>query len=113
MKFKAQLMSQEEMDRALKRMAHQILEKNDGAEGVVFLGIRRRGVPLAKKLSENIRTIEGTEPPVGELDITLYRDDLSEINQAAVISESKVDFSIENKIVVLVDYSDISRHLTP
>ena len=103
MKFKAQLMSQEEMDRALKRMAHQILEKNDGAEGVVFLGIRRRGVPLAKKLSENIRTIEGTEPPVGELDITLYRDDLSEINQAAVISESKVDFSIENKIVVLVD----------
>ena len=103
MKFKAQLMSKEEMDRALKRMAHQIIEKNDGAEGLVFLGVRRRGVPLAMKLAENIRMIEGTEPPVGELDITLYRDDLSEITQSAVINESKVDFPIEKKIVVLVD----------
>ena len=103
MELKAQLMTKEDMDRALKRMAHQISERNHGCNDVVFLGIKRRGVPLAKKLAENLKEIEGVETPVGILDITLYRDDLSEMGRDAVINESEVYFSVHNKIVVLVD----------
>ena len=79
MKLKADLMTPEDMRRALKRMSHQILERNQGAENLVLLGIRRRGVPLARILSDNIKAIEGVQVPVGELDITLYRDDLHHV----------------------------------
>ena len=103
MELKAELMTEEEMTRALKRMAHQILEANDGCENLVLLGIRRRGVPLAKMLAKMIKSIEGADVPVGELDITLYRDDLSEIDTSAVVNETKIDFSVEGKIAVLVD----------
>ena len=103
MKLKADLMSSEDMKRALKRMSHQILEGNHGAENLVFLGIRRRGVPLAERLSSNINVIEGVEVPVGELDITLYRDDLSLISEEPVVNSSSVPFDITGKTVVLVD----------
>ena len=103
MKLKAQIMTEEGMNRALKRMAHEILEKNDGCEGVVLLGIRRRGVTLARVLADRIREIEGVEIPVGVLDITLYRDDLAEKDDAPQVSGSEVDFSIEGKKVVIVD----------
>lgn len=103
MEFKAQLMTKEEMDRALMRMAHQIIEKNSGCKNVVFLGIKRRGVPLAKQLAENIKTIENSDVPVGVLDITLYRDDLSELDDKPVINETDITFPIEDKIVILVD----------
>ena len=103
MELKATLMTSEEMTRALKRISHQILEKNQGADNIVFLGIRRRGVPLAKVLAGNIRTIEGREVPVGDLDITLYRDDLSEICPDPVISGSDIPFYINGKDVILVD----------
>ncbi|MGN0681932.1 MAG: bifunctional pyr operon transcriptional regulator/uracil phosphoribosyltransferase PyrR [Candidatus Fimisoma sp.] len=103
MELKATLMSSEEMTRALKRISHQILENNQGADNIVFLGIRRRGVPLAKVLAGNIRTIEGREVPVGDLDITLYRDDLSEICPDPVISGSDIPFDINGKDVILVD----------
>ena len=103
MELKATLMTSEEMTRALKRISHQILEKNQGADNIVFLGIRRRGVPLAKVLAGNIRTIEGREVPVGDLDITLYRDDLSEIFPDPVISGSDIPFDINGKDVILVD----------
>ncbi|MDD7285606.1 MAG: bifunctional pyr operon transcriptional regulator/uracil phosphoribosyltransferase PyrR [Candidatus Fimisoma sp.] len=103
MELKATLMTSEEMTRALKRISHQILEKNQGADNIVFLGIRRRGVPLAKVLAGNIRTIEGREVPVGDLDITLYRDDLSEICPDPVISGSDIPFDINGKDVILVD----------
>ena len=96
-------MSSEDMKRALKRMSHQILEGNHGAENLVFLGIRRRGVPLAERLSSNINAIEGLEVPVGELDITLYRDDLSLISEEPVVNSSSVPFDITGKTVVLVD----------
>ncbi len=102
-KPKAQLMNEDAMHRALKRMSHEILEQNEGADGLVFLGIRRRGVPLANELARNIREIEGSDIPVGELDITLYRDDLSEEDVVPHINETKVDFSVKDKIVVLVD----------
>ena len=100
---KAQLMNEEAMHRALKRMSHQILEQNEGAEGLVFLGIRRRGVPLAKELARNIREIEGSDIPVGELDITLYRDDLSETDPAPTVSNTRIDFPVKDKKVILVD----------
>ena len=103
MELKATLMTSEEMTRALKRISHQILKKNQGADNIVFLGIRRRGVPLAKVLAGNIRTIEGREVPVGDLDITLYRDDLSEICPDPVISGSDIPFDINGKDVILVD----------
>ena len=103
MKLKADLMSSEDMKRALKRMSHQILEGNHGAGNLVFLGIRRRGVPLAERLSSNINVIEGVEVPVGQLDITLYRDDLSLISEEPVVNSSSVPFDITGKTVVLVD----------
>lgn len=96
-------MSSEDMKRALKRMSHQILERNHGAENLVFLGIKRRGVPLAERLSSNINAIEGVEVPVGELDITLYRDDLSLISEEPVVNSSHVPFDVTGKTVVLVD----------
>ena len=103
MEYKATLMSSEDIDRALKRIAHQIIEKNHGLDNVCLIGIRTRGVPLAKRLSQHIEAIEGTDLPVGELDITLYRDDLSRIAETPEVKDSKVDFSIEDKTVVLVD----------
>lgn len=103
MKLKADLMSPEDMKRALKRMSHQIIERNHGAENLVFLGIKRRGVPLAERLSSNINAIEGVEVPVGELDITLYRDDLSLISEEPVVNSSHVPFDVTGKTVVLVD----------
>ncbi len=102
-KPKAQLMNEEAMHRALKRMSHEILEQNEGADNIVFLGIRRRGVPLAKEIAKNILEIEGSDVPIGELDITLYRDDLEETGSTPMINETKVDFSVKDKIVVLVD----------
>lgn len=103
MELKALIMNEEAMRRAVKRMAHEILERNEGADGVVLLGIRRRGVPLAKELAAKIQEIEGTSVPVGELDITLYRDDLTEMGRFAQVNESDVPFPIMGKTVVLVD----------
>ena len=103
MEYKATLMSPEDIDRALKRIAHQIIEKNHGLDRVCLIGIRTRGVPLAKRLSRHIEVIEGVKLPVGELDITLYRDDLSRSGDMPQVKGSKIDFSIEDMTVVLVD----------
>ncbi|MBR3719465.1 MAG: bifunctional pyr operon transcriptional regulator/uracil phosphoribosyltransferase PyrR [Firmicutes bacterium] len=103
MEFKATIMKEDDVRRALKRMAHQIIEKNEGCENLVLLGIKTRGVPLAAHLAAFIREIEGAEVPVGELDITHYRDDLSEISQEPVFSPAACDVEVEKKIVVLVD----------
>ena len=103
MEYKAELMSGEDIDRALKRIAHQIIEKNHGLEKICLVGIRTRGVPLAQRLQRHIEAIEGVRVPVGELDITLYRDDLSRVGEMPEVKGSNVDFSIEDKIVVLVD----------
>ena len=103
LRFKAQIMDQQAMERTLVRISHQILEKNDGVENLCLIGIKTRGVPLARRIAENIRTIEGADVPVGELDITLYRDDLSTIADAPVVSDSHIPFSVTDKTVVLVD----------
>jgi len=105
MKFdeKAVIMNASEMTRALKRMAHEIVEANKGVENVVLLGIQRRGVPLAKMLGEALTQIEDQEVPQGSLDITFYRDDLSTLGPTPQVSSTEMPFDINEKIVVLVD----------
>ncbi len=103
LKHKAMIMDEERFERTLVRISHQIIEKNQGVDGLCLLGIRTRGVPLAKRLAENIKHIEGIEVPVGELDITLYRDDLSTIAEAPVVSGTHVPFDVTGKTVILVD----------
>ena len=103
MNIKTQIMKEEDIERTLVRLAHQIIEKNDGIKDVCFIGIRTRGIPLARRLADNIEKIEGKRVPVGELDITMYRDDLSKIDADPVVSETNVPFEIEDKTVVLVD----------
>src|SRR5438046_2796649 len=99
---KAQVRDDGALDRALTRIAHEILERNDGAKDLAFVGLRTRGVTLAQRLAAKIARIDGTTLPVGTLDITLYRDDL-DLRGAPVIRGTDIPFSIKNKTVVLVD----------
>jgi pyrimidine operon attenuation protein/uracil phosphoribosyltransferase len=99
---KAELMSASEMDRTLVRLAYQIVEEN-GVEGLGLIGVRRRGVPLAERLSKTIGHIENIRVPVGTLDITFYRDDLSTVGPKPVVQESEIGFPIQDKNIVLVD----------
>ncbi|MCB5295546.1 MAG: bifunctional pyr operon transcriptional regulator/uracil phosphoribosyltransferase PyrR [Candidatus Cloacimonadaceae bacterium] len=103
MQVKSQIMDSAQMKRSLQRMAHEIIEQNRGLEKIRLVGIRSRGVPLAHQLSDYLKLISNQEVPVGVLDITLYRDDLSTISHQPVIKGSQLDFEIENAIVVLVD----------
>jgi len=98
------LLSSREIGRALARIAHEIVEKNKGAEGVVLVGMRTRGVPLARRIAEIIQGFEGTAIPIGTLDISLYRDDIasSELNPANQ-SHTDMPTSIADKRVILVD----------
>lgn len=91
------------IERTLKRMAHEIIEHNKGLENLYLVGIRTRGVPIAKRLALYLKEIEGREVPVGLLDITLYRDDLSTISHQPVIKSTQIDFAIENTNVILCD----------
>ncbi|HEV2351623.1 MAG TPA: bifunctional pyr operon transcriptional regulator/uracil phosphoribosyltransferase PyrR [Terriglobia bacterium] len=100
---KAQLMSSSEIERTLVRLAHEIVERNNGNAGLVFVGIRRRGVPIASRLAQKIAEIEKVATPVGILDITFYRDDLSTVDQKPVVQRAKLPFSVQDKIVVMVD----------
>jgi len=96
-------MDEAAINRALTRIAHEIIEKNKGVKDVVLIGIQRRGVPLANRLANNIKKYEGVEVPVGILDITLYRDDLSTLAEHPVINSTDIPFDINGKIVVMVD----------
>jgi pyrimidine operon attenuation protein/uracil phosphoribosyltransferase len=100
---KAQLMSSSEIERTLVRLAYEIVEKNGGVEGLGLIGIRRRGVPIAERLGKIIARIENSDVPVGTLDITFYRDDLSTLGPKPVVQEREIGFSIEDKSIVLVD----------
>ena len=103
MKFKARIMRSEDIDRALIRLSHQIIEKNNGVNNLCLIGIKTRGVPLAERIAANIKRIENVDVEVGQLDITLYRDDLSKVNSDPIVNSTNIPFSIEKKIVVLVD----------
>jgi pyrimidine operon attenuation protein/uracil phosphoribosyltransferase len=100
---KAQLMSASEVERTLIRLAHEILEENNGAEDLALVGIRRRGVPLAERLAKIIQRIEKKPVLVGTLDITLYRDDLSTLDSKPVVQKTEMEIPITGKSVVLVD----------
>ncbi|GAA0861057.1 bifunctional pyr operon transcriptional regulator/uracil phosphoribosyltransferase PyrR [Paraclostridium tenue] len=103
MKEKAQLMDDKAITRAITRISHEIIEKNKGIENVVLVGIKTRGVPIANRISKKIESIEGELVNTGEVDITLYRDDLKEIDVDPVINGSNIDFDINDKVVILVD----------
>lgn len=103
MKIKTILLDSQAIDRSLKRIAHEITEKNKGVNNVILLGIARGGVPVCKKLAGFINDIEKIEVPVGVLDITLYRDDVDVANSEPKVNGSKIDFSLQGKDVVLCD----------
>jgi pyrimidine operon attenuation protein / uracil phosphoribosyltransferase len=96
-------MSASEIERTLVRLVHEIIEKNNGAKDVGLVGIRRRGVFLAQRLGEMMQRIEKSPVPVGTLDITLYRDDLSTVGPKPVVQKSEIGFEITGKDIILVD----------
>lgn len=100
---KTQLMTATEIDRTVQRLAHEIVEKSGGTSNLALVGIRRRGVPLAKRIAHAMRGIDGVDVPVGTLDITLYRDDLSKVAAQPVLQSSDIPFSVDDKDLVLVD----------
>ncbi len=100
---KAQLMSASEIDRTLVRLAHEILEKTEDLNQLAFIGIRRRGVPLAQRLADKISKLEKLEIPVGILDISLYRDDLSTISEKPVHNATDIGFPVVGKNIILMD----------
>ena len=103
MRLKKQLMNKEEIERALKRIAYEIAERNKGVENMCIIGIRRRGDVLAERIARILKEVEGKEIPVGALDITLYRDDLSLLNIAPVVRKTYIPCDITGKRVVIVD----------
>lgn len=100
---KSQLLSGSEIERTLVRLAHEIVEKNNGVTNLGLVGIMRRGVPLAERLAKLLGRIEKTQVPVGTLDITLYRDDLSTVGSRPEVKQSTMEFDIKGKDIVLVD----------
>ncbi len=103
MREKAQILDGPGISRALTRIAHEVLERNKGTDGVVLVGLRSRGIELARRLSRNIKEIEGVEVPVGALDVTLYRDDLGKVGVQPVVRKTEIPFTVDQKKVVLVD----------
>ena len=103
MKQKAQLMDEKAIGRAITRVSHEIIEKNKGVEDVVLVGIRTRGVPIANRIANKIKNIENVCVNTGEIDITLYRDDLKQVDEDPVINGSNINFDINDKVVILVD----------
>src|SRR5512134_3166457 len=100
---KAQIMSASEIDRTLVRLAHEVLEKTEDLDKLAFIGIRRRGVPMAQRLARKIESLENIQVPVGILDIKLYRDDLSAVAERPVVSDTEIGFPVKDKDVVLMD----------
>jgi pyrimidine operon attenuation protein/uracil phosphoribosyltransferase len=103
MKLKAQIMDEAAVERAVIRIAHEIIEKNHGIENLCLIGIKTRGVPLAVRLLNTIKSIEDRTVDMGILDISLYRDDLSNITVDPVLNATDIPFSVVNKNVLLVD----------
>lgn len=103
MKLKAQIMDEIAVERAITRIAHEIIEKNHGVDNISIIGIKTRGVPIAERLVNAIKAIEGRSPDMGILDISLYRDDLDMIKMDAVVNSTNIPFPVEGKKVILVD----------
>lgn len=100
---KRQLLSGEEISRTLNRLAHEIVEKSGGAGDLALIGVRRRGIPLAQRLAAIVQQSAHVAVPVGTLDITLYRDDLSTVGPQPVVHSSEIPFSVDDRDLVVVD----------
>jgi pyrimidine operon attenuation protein / uracil phosphoribosyltransferase len=100
---KFQLMDSVGINRALSRIASEIVERNRGTDHLLLIGIRRRGVPLAERIADKIAELEGTRPPVGTLDITLYRDDLSTVDIKPVVQGTEIPENVEDQTIILID----------
>jgi len=100
---KTQLMTATEIDRTVQRLAHEIVEKSGGTSNLALIGVRRRGVPLAARIAHAMRGIDGVDVPVGTLDITLYRDDLSKVAAQPILQSSDIPFTVDDKDLVLID----------
>jgi pyrimidine operon attenuation protein / uracil phosphoribosyltransferase len=100
---KKQLMSASEIDRTLVRLAHEVLEKTTDLDQLAFIGIKRRGLPLAQRLAAKIESLEKRKVPTGILDINLYRDDLSTVGERPVLQAKQIDFPVTGKDIVLMD----------
>lgn len=100
---KRQLLSAEEISRTLNRLAHEIVEKSGGAQDLALIGVRRRGVPLSERLARAIQGFAQIHVPVGTLDITLYRDDLSTVGAQPVVQSTNIDFPVDDRDLVIVD----------
>lgn len=100
---KAQIMDENAMKRALMRLSHEIVEKNKGAANLVFVGIRRRGEPIAERVRDNVAAIEGIRVPCGSIDIKFYRDDLSTVAESPEIRKASLPFDVNGRDVVLFD----------
>ncbi|NLJ41635.1 MAG: bifunctional pyr operon transcriptional regulator/uracil phosphoribosyltransferase PyrR [Clostridiales bacterium] len=103
MQGETKIMDEAGINRVLSRIAHEIIERNKGIQNVALVGIQRRGVPLAKRLAQRIKEFEGVQVPVGILDITLYRDDLSTLAEQPVINSTDIPFDINGLVVVMID----------
>ncbi|HHX96730.1 MAG TPA: bifunctional pyr operon transcriptional regulator/uracil phosphoribosyltransferase PyrR [Clostridia bacterium] len=103
MNIKAELLDEAGIRRSLTRIGHEIVEKNKGVADLLIVGIRRRGVPLAERLAEIISQIEGTILPVGKLDITLYRDDLTVLSDQPIVRATEIPVEVKGKKIILVD----------
>ncbi len=103
MKEKTTIMDEMGQSRALFRISHEIIEKNKGVEDLVLIGILTRGLPMASRIRDNIEKIEGVKLPLGSVDITLYRDDLSEIVDMPEVTKTQINFSVKDKNVILCD----------
>lgn len=100
---KAEVLDAESVRRAITRIAHEVIERNGGAQDLVLVGILRRGVPLAHRLKERLQEFEGVDVPVGSLNITLYRDDLQSISHQPIVGASNIPVPVDGKAVILVD----------
>ena len=103
MKLKARIMDEAAVMRAMKRISHEIIERNDGVNNLCLVGIRRRGMPLANLIADNLFKIEGSQIPVGELDITFYRDDLTKLSELPTTDFVDIGFDVSGNTIILVD----------
>ena len=103
MRAKTQILDEAQVARAITRIAHEIIERNHGCENMCLVGICTRGVPLSRMIAEAIRRVEGVEVPVGSVDITFYRDDLTHVSAEPRLNRTDIPFDIGNKTVILVD----------
>jgi pyrimidine operon attenuation protein/uracil phosphoribosyltransferase len=103
LEFKARLLEADDIRRAISRIAHEIVERNKGAHDLAMVGVHTRGIPLAHRIAARVSELEGIEVPSGKLDITLYRDDLSEVGLQPLVRRTEVPFDVASRRIVMVD----------